>query len=418
MNNKGKLPMDHDTITILLTCLNYTGDSAKKEHLECISADKWGMVVDLAKVHGVTPLVYHRLKQMNIALPNKVTKRLKQEYLINAARNMQLFQELGNLLRRMQEQDIGMIGLKGIHLAAEVYDNTALRTMGDIDLLVKKEYLLPVEQTLLMSGYKPENPNRIISEDNAHFAYKLPKHRTYMEIHWVLTSSNHPVQIAVDELWNRAGIVKLPQVPMLGLSPADLLLYLCLHTTQHLYEMRIRMLCDIGEVVRHYDAELDWQEIGARARLWGITRAVYVILRLTVELLKAAVPTDWLASIKPAGFEDRYLTLAHHQVAANQAEDKISKSVKSVQFWEAAGLAGKLAIISESLLLSRETMATRYPAPANSWRIYLYYPVRFKDALLRNCAALWRFKGGGQKTKVLSDHISQMSSLRDWMLSG
>jgi len=42
-----------------------------------------------------------------------------------------------------------------------------------------------------------------------------------------------------------------------------------------------------------------------------------------------------------------------------------------------------MGVMRESLLLSREAMALRYPASANSWRIHLYYPLRFRDILRR-----------------------------------
>jgi hypothetical protein len=35
-------------------------------------------------------------------------------------------------------------------------------------------------------------------------------------------------------------------------------------------------------------------------------------------------------------------------------------------------------------------MARMYPAPANSWRILSFYPVRLKDLWVRYHQALWR----------------------------
>ena len=409
--------MNQDATTVLLTCLGYASEVAKAEQLMYVSAGQWRMVAELARQHGVTPLLYHHLKRLGIALPGELAEKLKQAFLENAARNMRLYQELGKLLLRLQGQDIDVIALKGAHLAEAVYDNIGLRAMGDVDLLVRKDDLLRVEQELLALGYKPDDCNRVIAQSNHHFHYTLPKNGLHVEIHWVLVESGLPFQVDVEGLWNRAQSVTLAQVSALALSPADLLLHLCLHTAKHTYNMRIRMLCDIGEVVRRYGTGLDWQEIGTRAWQWGITHAVYVFLRLAQELLEVAVPVDWLASLEPAGIDERYLVLAHQQILATRMDGSAAQSAQAARLWGPKGLGNKIVIICNSLLPSRESMAIMYPAPANSWRIYLYYPVRIKDVLARHGAMLWRLARGDPKTRASAERTNQVTALRDWLMA-
>lgn len=429
--------MNQDATTVLLTCLGYASEAAKAERLAHISSEEWQAVAELARQHGVTPLLYHHLKRLGLVVGERSempsarhfansaawlitnTEELKQAFLENAARNMRLYQELGKLLRRLWEQDIAVIALKGAHLAEAVYDNIGLRIMGDVDLLVRKDDLLRVEQELLAQGYKPDDCNRVIAQDNYNFPYTLPKSGLVVEIHWVLVASKLPFQVGMEGLWSRAQQVTLAQVPVLALSPADLLLYLCLHTAKHTYDMQLRMLCDIGEVVQRYGAGLDWQEIGVRAWQWGIIRAVYVILRLAQELLEVAVPADWLASLEPAGFDERYLVLARQQILADQhrMESPLLQSVATAKLWGLKGLGSKLVVIRERIFLSRETMALIYPAPANSWRIYLYYPLHLRDILVRHGATLWRLARGDPQTQAAAARTNQVTALRDWLMS-
>jgi len=229
-----------------------------------------------------------------------------------------------------------------------------------------------------------------------------------------LLANRFPFQIDVDGLWNRAQPVTLAQAPALALSPEDLLLHLCLHTAKHAPYMSIRMFFDIAEVVRRYGAGLNWDEIGARARQWGILRAVYVILRLTQELLDMAIPADWLASLQPAGFEERYLTHVRQQIFAPRSDRNMISSNHVAHLWALKGYGRKLALIRDRLLLSRESMAGMYPAPANSWRIYLYYPMRWKDVLAHHSAMLWRLARGDLKTRA----AVRNSAMDDWMMSG
>jgi hypothetical protein len=411
--------MDQSTDSILLGCLGYASEAAKAMQLGRVSAEEWRMVAELAQQHDVAQLLYYHFKPLNMALPGEVAEELRQIYLQNAVRNMRLYHEINKLLRLMQEKDIPVIVLKGAYLAEAVYDNIALRTMGDVDLLVKKDDLLRVEQELLALGCMPVDSNRVITQDHCHFGYKLPRSGLSVEIHWTIFATSYPFQVDVERLWSRAHPVTLAQAPAWALSPEDLLLHLCQHTATHAFEMRIRMLCDIGEVVRRYGVELDWQRIGARARQWGTLHSLYVILRLAQELLEVAVPADWLTSLRPDSFDERYLALARQQILAAGADGGMGRQTSKVaRLWGQKGLGSKIRVIRDSLLPPRESMALLYPAPANSWRIYLYYPVRLKDALVRHGATLWRLASGDSKTQTVAARTNQVTALHDWLMSG
>jgi len=404
--------MDQDATNVLLACLGNVSNAVKAEQLARLSPEEWSAVPALAGQHGVAPLVYQRLKQLSVVLPGELAEELKRAYLRNAARNMSLYQELGKLLQRLQELNIPIIALKGAHLAEAVYDNIGLRTMGDIDLLARKDDLLRIDKELLALGYK------VHSQCTHHIHYAPPKNGFPVEIHWVLIAEQEfTFQIDVEGLWSRAQPLTLAQMPALALSPEDLLLHLCLHTAKHVYDMRIRMLCDIDEVVRCYGAGLDWQEISTRARQWGITRAVYVVLQLAQELLEVTVPADWLASLQPVGFDERHLTLVRRQILATRVDGNIAQTTPAVaRLWGTKGLRGRIAMLGDKLLPSRDTIALMYLVPANSWRVYLYYPVRWKDVLARHGATLWRLVRGDPQTQAAAARANQVTALRDWLM--
>jgi hypothetical protein len=69
---------------------------------------------------------------------------------------------------------------------------------------------------------------------------------------------------------------------VLGLSPEDSLLVLCLHAAKHLW-MRLIWICDIAETMR--TQKVDWAIVHVRARELGILRIVGVSLRLAQTLL-------------------------------------------------------------------------------------------------------------------------------------
>ena len=412
--------MDQHITNILLTCLGYANEATKAEQVAHLSPEDWRAVAVLAEQHGVAPLLHYRLRQLGMAPPSAVAETLKQAYQESVVRNMRLYQQLCKLLRLLREKNIAVIVLKGAYLAEAVYDDIGLRPMGDVDLLVKKDDLLRVEQELLALGSIPKEYNRVLAQDNHHFVYELPRTNLRVEIHWTVFLPNNSFQINLDGLWNRAQPVTLVQTSTLALSPEDLLLHLCLHTAKHAHQMRVRMLCDIGEVVQRFGAELDWQEMGARARQWGTVHAVYAVLRLAQELLEVAVPADWLTSLQPDSFDRRYLELAREQILAdhNRMKGAGISSPHLAQLQGPKGLGVKLKLILGGLFPSRENMARMYPAPANSWRIFLYYPARILFVLTRYGKTLWQLMHDDPKTKAAAEHTNEVTALRDWLISG
>ena len=415
--------MAQDAATILLTCLSYGSETAKAERLANVSAEEWRAAAKLARQHNLAPLFFHRTLRMNIALPGDIKENLARAYRQDTLRTMRLYEKLSNLLRRLQEQDIPVIALKGVYLAEAVYEKIGLRAMRDIDLLVKKDDLPRVDGILLAMGCVPEDNIRVVTEDNLHFRYRFPGNALMLEIHWSIIDAIFPFQIDLEELWRRARPVTLAQAPAWTFDPEDLLLHLCLHTAKHANEMNIKMLCDINEVVRRFGMELNWQEIDARTRQWNAVRAVYLILQLAQELLDVPVPADWLVSLRPEDFSESYLDLAREQILGRHSDKKTSQLESNyllnlLQLWGPKGLGNKLALIRERLLPSRETMARWYPAPVNSWRIYLYYPVRIKDILVKHRATLWQLARGNPKARAIADHTNQIMELRDWLMSG
>ena len=411
--------MEQSATSILLACLGYANEAAKAEQLANVTPGQWQMVAELARQHGVAALLYHDLQPLWSAMPDEVADELKQKYRQNVQRNFRLYLWLGKILQVLNAKNIAVLVLKGSYLADAVYDNVGLRTMGDVDLLVKRDHLLRVEEELLALGFMPEEYSRVITEENHHFLYKLPGTGLLVEIHWAILDSSYSSNIDMDGLWSRARPVMLAQSPALAFSPEDLLLYLCLHIANHVDNMRIRMLCDIGEVVRYFGTELDWEEISTRARQWGKARAVYVVSRLAQELLGVVVPADWLASLLPESFDDRYFKLAREQVLADcsRLEGTLLESSYLARLQGSKELGRKLALILDRLLPSRETMALQYPAPATSWRIYLYYPARIKYVLIQHGATLWRMIRGDPKTRIAAERTNQITALRDWLMS-
>ncbi len=400
-------------VDALLVSLSYLDDAAKIERLASLSAEDWQQAAALARRHEVGPLFYYRLRSLPLNLPAELLGRLKQQYRLNGQRNLILYQSLSKLLRRLQQKEVRVIPLKGAYLAEMVYPDLGLRSMVDVDLLAKEEDLAGIHEDLIALGYVSEDVQRFVGETNHHFGYRRAEANLRLELHWVLAQQG-PLREETPELWRRAHPVKLAQSPAWALAREDLLLYICWHAVKHTYEFQLKSLCDLGELLRCQGQDLDWQVIGQRARQLGILRPLYMLLRLVQDWL--ALPVEQLPALRPDDFDECYLDLLSEQIFAVRAGMNHIQKVDGLL--QAPGLAGKLAHLMATLFPSREYMAFRYPAPANSWRIYLYYPVRWRYLLREHGARLGRLLRGDSQARAAAERTNQITSLREWLMSG
>jgi len=191
---------------LLLYCLRVVQDETGDGRLEGLSSSDWDVVFKESRRYGVAPLLYHRLRTSHSGtpVPASAMEKLQLVYLQSSARNMHLYQELGKILERLRHDSIQVIALKGVHVAAAVYQNIALRPMEDIDLLVKQTDLLRAQEILVKQGYispKEENSGflsrlRICASTFAH----VPERDSFVvEIHFNIVGPPFSLQLDVEK---------------------------------------------------------------------------------------------------------------------------------------------------------------------------------------------------------------------------
>jgi len=140
---------------------------------------------------------------------------------------------------------------------------------------VKKNDLQRVEQELFALGFMPEDRNRVIAQSIITLPTGSPGTASGLKIHWPIVPSSSLFQIDVDGFMEQVATGHTGAGRAQALSPED---YCSIFASTRPSTLMIaaQVLCDIGEVVRCYGAQLDWQRSVARSRQWGVLRAVYV----------------------------------------------------------------------------------------------------------------------------------------------
>jgi hypothetical protein len=124
-----------------------------------------------------------------------------------------------------------------------------------------------------------------------------------LELHRALWS---PRFFAPDDgVWDRRVTADLCGAPIGVLSPEDTLLHLAIHRTRS--PLRLRMVCDMAEVVRRLGTGLAWDEVVRRAHALGARAALHSALTLTGGLLGAPAPPGVLAALGVGALKRRLL---------------------------------------------------------------------------------------------------------------
>ena len=277
-------------------------DAARK--LASGSDFDWAAWLDAVRAQALAPLLYHILCGRAI-MPAAIEEGLQVAYFENARDNALRFHELGRVLRHLAATGVQVVLLKGAALAETVYHDIAARPMGDLDLLVQREDVMPALGALSELGYTPTHAEAFagvtLDFENEVQLLKPGPVDTLIEIHWSLLNSPHyQHKLPMAWFWESALPVQVEGGTALALGPEALLLHLCAHLALHHGSSGARWLHDVAEVVYGFRDRLDWEQVLTRAQAWDLV--------LPVQQVLGRVALDWQAPI-PGGIQQRLSAL-------------------------------------------------------------------------------------------------------------
>lgn len=138
--------MMDNTSKLLLRCLNDHLEKSKTALSDEITNQ--GELYTMAKSHDVVGMVYHQLKGV-IGSDKRFVQNYSASIFFYAGRN-RCFE---TVTKAFQENGIRYAVVKGAAIA-NLYPISALRTMGDIDLLIREEDKPQIHQIMLDLGYE------------------------------------------------------------------------------------------------------------------------------------------------------------------------------------------------------------------------------------------------------------------------
>lgn len=286
---------------LLLCCARTQFSDSYSDRVEQLVSDglDWKTVIDLSETHKLTQLLYQNLKtSCPDIVPADVLRQLDEIYADQAQFILYLTGELVSLVKRFSAMGIPILPYKGPVLANQIYGNLALRPCVDLDILVRIEDIPRAKSLLREIGYMitwPEMPLDNAQEKlhiRTKYNYQLfhPEKQITLELHWGVSPNYFSFPTNIGWLWQDLKTINLAGVELLAFPIEKLLLILCVHGGNHLWD-RIGWICDISELVSHHPG-LDWDDALKIAVDFGARRLLLTGLSLANQLLDAVIPDE------------------------------------------------------------------------------------------------------------------------------
>ena len=224
----------------------------------------------LAEFEGVSPWLYHRLKQSGELsdLPPGVVERLRSAALEAVVGNLRVDEEAATVIGLLQRADFPLILLKGTaRRALGGHHYHTLRRTADLDLLLPAEQAAAAFELLTKSGYARAYPDREHSPKHHHLAMLCGERGIGVELHTSLT----PL-LSSDLAWQRVSATarKVDWQGLQVLVPAatELAWTTIVQAPSDFLTLgfRLRELLDLA-VLLESGEKLDWNAIAERTLL-------------------------------------------------------------------------------------------------------------------------------------------------------
>ncbi|MBP7735421.1 MAG: nucleotidyltransferase family protein [Spirochaetes bacterium] len=262
----------------------------------------------LSKVdkHLVKPVVLSELVKYHLPEPMKseISAAAKEAVLNTVLLNQMILKECTRIQTALADHGIECVLIKGLSL-----DFTGLRTVGDIDILVREKDLLAANKLVTLVDYnyvgdimnplvrKEEKKNIALQMDwNNQFQYYNKKNALLLELHTNFFERSRVYEFDLDGLLNNINIfwdkrLWNEKLRSFVLCNEDLLLLMCLHTAlkraPYSNQFVMRNALDIADLIQQ---GIDWDRVLMISGQLGVSSFVLFSLKLSRRLLDLEVP--------------------------------------------------------------------------------------------------------------------------------
>jgi len=252
----------------------------------------WDVVASLVIRHGVTGIFCHVMGRLGwINVPEATIKRLKDVRLKQAVRALGQVAELTRVSTLFAESGVAVIPLKGVALSQELYDDPAVRSSIDLDILVRDDDVARAEDLLTELGYHHAlgfhgmnaRQQQHILKTLHHHIYINDARGVHIELHW---RSFLWSEAQMKALWDNISYAGLTGDRFPQLAKEDKILFLADHGARHNWQC-LKWLSDLAMLLERMPAD-EWGALYTRAAYFDLQRV----------LLQTSLLLEWFYGIE------------------------------------------------------------------------------------------------------------------------
>lgn len=337
----------------------------------------------------------HRRRPDPCAAGHDAPDRVSASLPATIARNLILGDELAGVLRALALHDLPSIPIRGLALAEQLYGDFAVRPIGDLDLLVRKETLSEVAKVLLGLGYH-EIDRRPGFARTYSYTLEFVKDRHGMilvEPHWTLAYPPIADLVDMERVWRRAVPCRLLGLETWRLSQPDLFLHLSFHLLHKWADAPLLWFYELDQVIRQDPAALDWEVVLQTARETGQGALLARVAEKARDLFQSPIPDSVISQ------------LASTRAASSSAPSARRSAIRALplllstsdvdgreslaQLFRIQGLRARCRYAFALLFPSRHFMRLHYGG-AGPCRLSLHYCTRLLYLLREGGKGLWK----------------------------
>ena len=247
----------------------------------------WEALYELAKEHGVIPLVYPQLKRYQSKIAKETFSLWKDKTLAIIMNNEKLMQVQDEVIQLLQGNGISCAVLKGSSFSV-CYPNPELRPLGDIDLLIDPCHMEKAADLLVSQGFHAP-------ETDHPFHVDYYRDKTILEIHGAVSAFHDPVGGREAEKIMERALLDKKQAEMGAysfpvMSSVHQVLHALLHMEQHMTTSSIglRQVYDWAVLINQVPVEEFKNEIIPAVRRCGLERYAKAITKVCITYLHTA----------------------------------------------------------------------------------------------------------------------------------
>jgi len=281
----------------LLECASPAHDLQKLASL--LTFTDWDRLLVLAEQHGVTGHLAGCLRKLNgDSVPPGIRQALADRQRAQNFFSLRLTAELFRLLERFTSEGIGALVVKGPVLAVQAYGDSAMRSYGDLDMLVRQQDIRRATELMSAAGFVPAVSLSAIDAGKipGQYLFSRPDSKIIVELHNDCTLRYFPRRLPLEEFFARQIRVCIDGHDAPALSVEDELVLICIHGAKHFWE-RLMWIADVAALVSRQTG-IDWERVADSARAVGARRMLHTGLRLASDLLKTQLPGKVKAAVQ------------------------------------------------------------------------------------------------------------------------